>query len=39
MVFDHIGFNVSNFAQTKEFLSKALQPLGIVVPKTAKVGR
>lgn len=31
MVFDHIGFNVSNFAATKEFLSKALAPLGIVV--------
>lgn len=43
MVFDHIGFNVSNFAQTKEFLSKALQPLGIVVTKEgdgwAMIGR
>jgi catechol 2,3-dioxygenase-like lactoylglutathione lyase family enzyme len=43
MVFDHIGFNVSNFAQTKEFLSKALQPLGIVVTKVgegwAMIGR
>ena len=43
MVFDHIGFNVSNFSQTKEFLSKALAPLGIVVTKEgegwAMVGR
>ena len=29
MVFDHIGFNVSNFAAAKEFLTKALAPLGI----------
>jgi len=33
MVFDHIGFNVSNFDVTKEFLSKLLLPLGIVVTK------
>ncbi len=43
MVFDHIGFNVSNFAATKEFLVKALQPLGISVSKEgegwAMVGR
>ena len=43
MVFDHIGFNVSNFAITKEFLGKALQPLGIVVSQEgegwAMVGR
>ena len=29
MVFDHIGFNVTDFPKTKEFLVKALQPLGI----------
>jgi catechol 2,3-dioxygenase-like lactoylglutathione lyase family enzyme len=29
MVFDHIGFNVTNFLATKEFLVKALKPLGI----------
>jgi catechol 2,3-dioxygenase-like lactoylglutathione lyase family enzyme len=43
MVFDHIGFNVSNFARTKEFLSQALQPLGIGVTQEgegwAMVGR
>ena len=43
MVFDHIGFNVSNFAQTKAFLAEALSPLGIVVTKQgegwAMVGR
>ena len=43
MVFDHIGFNVSNFAATKAFLVKALQPLGIVVSQEgegwAMVGR
>jgi catechol 2,3-dioxygenase-like lactoylglutathione lyase family enzyme len=31
MVFDHIGFNVSDFAASREFLVKALRPLGIVV--------
>ena len=43
MVFDHIGFNVSNFADTKSFLSKALAPLGIIITKEgagwAMVGR
>ena len=29
MVFDHIGFNVANFAASKEFFVKALAPLGI----------
>ena len=29
MVFDHIGFNVTDFAQTKAFLVQALQPLNI----------
>jgi catechol 2,3-dioxygenase-like lactoylglutathione lyase family enzyme len=31
MVFDHIGFNVSDFAATKAFLVQALAPLGIAV--------
>lgn len=31
MVFDHIGFNVSNLPQTKAFLVQALAPLGIGV--------
>ncbi len=43
MVFDHIGFNVSNFEATKEFLVKALQPLGIAISQEgagwAMVGR
>ena len=29
MVFDHIGFNVSDFAASKDFFIKALAPLGI----------
>jgi catechol 2,3-dioxygenase-like lactoylglutathione lyase family enzyme len=29
MVLDHIGFNVSDFPKAKDFLVKALQPLGI----------
>ena len=29
MVFDHIGFNVSDFETTKDFLRKALAPLGM----------
>jgi catechol 2,3-dioxygenase-like lactoylglutathione lyase family enzyme len=29
MVFDHIGFNVTDFQKSKEFFVKALQPLGI----------
>ncbi|MRD48007.1 VOC family protein [Caenimonas koreensis] len=29
MVFDHIGFNVSDFAQTKAFLVASLAPLNI----------
>ena len=29
MVFDHIGFNVTDFLKTKEFLVQALRPLGI----------
>ena len=43
MVFDHIGFNVTNFAAAKQFLSTALAPLGIVITKEgegwALVGR
>jgi catechol 2,3-dioxygenase-like lactoylglutathione lyase family enzyme len=31
MVFDHIGFNVSDFAASKQFLTKALAPLGIAI--------
>ena len=31
MVFDHIGFNVTDFPRTRAFLLQALQPLGIVV--------
>ena len=33
MTLDHIGFNVSDFAKTKQFLLQALQPLdsGIVI--------
>lgn len=33
MLFDHIGFNVSDFAAMKSFLSRALAPLGVVVTK------
>lgn len=43
MVFDHIGFNVSNFAEARQFLVKALAPLGISITKEgdgwAMVGR
>jgi len=43
MVFDHIGFNVSDFAVSKLFLIKALAPLGIGITKEgegwAMVGR
>lgn len=43
MVFDHIGFNVSDFAATRAFLVSALQPLGITVTQEgegwAMVGR
>lgn len=31
MVFDHIGMNVSNFPAAREFFTKALAPLGIVI--------
>ena len=43
MVFDHIGFNVTDFPKAKEFLVKALQPLGIGITSEgegwAMVGR
>ena len=29
MIFDHLGFNVTDFANSKAFFVKALQPLGI----------
>jgi hypothetical protein len=29
MVFDHIGFNVTDFPKAKEFLIQALRPLNI----------
>ena len=31
MVFDHIGFNVTDFPKAKDFLIEALQPLGIEI--------
>jgi catechol 2,3-dioxygenase-like lactoylglutathione lyase family enzyme len=31
MVFDHIGFNVSDFEDAKGFLTKALAPLGMEI--------
>jgi catechol 2,3-dioxygenase-like lactoylglutathione lyase family enzyme len=31
MILDHIGFNVSDFAASKEFFLRALEPLGIGV--------
>jgi catechol 2,3-dioxygenase-like lactoylglutathione lyase family enzyme len=33
MIFDHLGFNVSDFGASKAFYVKALAPLGIVVTK------
>jgi catechol 2,3-dioxygenase-like lactoylglutathione lyase family enzyme len=36
MVFDHIGFNVTDFAKTKAFLVQALQPLGIGITSEGK---
>jgi catechol 2,3-dioxygenase-like lactoylglutathione lyase family enzyme len=35
MVFDHIGFNVSDLAATKAFLLAALKPLGLGVTQEA----
>lgn len=31
MVFDHIGFNVTDFEKTKTFLVQALAPLGLTI--------
>ena len=31
MVFDHIGFNVTDFGKTKDLLTKTLAPLGISI--------
>lgn len=43
MVFDHIGFNVTDFGKTKDFLTKTLAPLGISITgegqKWAMIGR
>ncbi len=43
MVFDHIGFNVSDVGQTKAFLLEALRPLGLSITKEgdgwAMIGR
>jgi hypothetical protein len=34
MIFDHIGFNLSNFAKSKDFYIQALKPLGIsIIPE------
>ena len=33
MIFDHVGFNVSDFAASKDFYVRALEPLGIVVTR------
>lgn len=43
MVFDHVGFNVKNFARSKVFYLQALAPLGISVlmqdDRSAMIGR
>jgi catechol 2,3-dioxygenase-like lactoylglutathione lyase family enzyme len=43
MVFDHIGFNVKNFARSKVFYLQALAPLGMAVlmedDRSAMIGR
>lgn len=43
MVFDHIGFNVSDFAAARAFFVRALEPLGIGITKEgegwAMIGR
>ncbi len=43
MVFDHIGFNVKDFAKSKTFYLQALAPLGIGVlmsdDRSAMIGR
>ncbi|NKI93129.1 VOC family protein [Rhizobacter sp. SG703] len=35
MIFDHIGFNVSDFATMRSFLTASLEPLGIGIVKEA----
>ncbi|SHN34558.1 VOC family protein [Rhizobacter sp. OV335] len=35
MLFDHIGFNVSDFAAMRSFLVASLEPLGIGITKEA----
>ena len=37
-MFDHIGFGVSNLAQSKAFFLKALQPLGVGVAMEGPYG-
>jgi catechol 2,3-dioxygenase-like lactoylglutathione lyase family enzyme len=37
-MFDHVGFGVTNFAQSKAFFLKALQPLGIAVAMEGPYG-
>jgi catechol 2,3-dioxygenase-like lactoylglutathione lyase family enzyme len=37
-MFDHIGFGVSNLAQSKAFFLKALQPLGVSVAMEGPYG-
>jgi catechol 2,3-dioxygenase-like lactoylglutathione lyase family enzyme len=43
MIFDHVGFHVSDFEKSKAFFVRALEPLGIAVasegPGWAMVGR
>jgi catechol 2,3-dioxygenase-like lactoylglutathione lyase family enzyme len=43
MVFDHIGFNVKNFAKSKTFYLNSLKPLGIGLlledDRSAMIGR
>jgi predicted lactoylglutathione lyase len=36
MIFDHIGFHVTDFGKTKDFLTKALAPLGITITITGE---
>ena len=36
MVFDHIGFNVTDFPKAKEFLVKALAPLDMAITAEAE---
>jgi catechol 2,3-dioxygenase-like lactoylglutathione lyase family enzyme len=36
MVFDHIGFNVTDFPAGKAFFTRALAPLGLAITKEAE---